>query len=981
MFNHECSQRLGEVVGACMDGFLFGTCCQLPGSIPQQSSQQGSSVLKEKPSSNSAAALSYEKFGSQLNNLNYNNGVFYNQVKLEENPTKDYNNINNDNDKYSASIKPFIKDQNYYGSNDNNYDLENDVNANGNYQNNNNKLNANQYDVPSDAVVVYSPSSGHYDVNKGSTYYPVSSTTEYLKGDPYLPPSPSQSYSQEIPSLLNTYDSSYVNAATATEANADYTSASGAGYLSNTILQDEDKFDHSDISHPGADAILLSENGTEIHDYAEPSNFTPPEIHIDKESKTEKPIRVTYPKPQFKPKPTQANDPNSYILVHTIQSENKYNETQTKPTVPTNNIPSIETIILMLNDSQHGPQYDTDQTTLKTTSVYPYPTTSSINYDKYGPSSFYVTNKLTPTKTPFSTTQSQSPSNYIYSNAPTKSPSTLSNNYSPSTSVYSGSSTYGSTSFDGPIPYPSTTLQPPQKSKKPSKSPTKTPSKTTVVNKTPSTSYVYSPNPTKRPTTATTTTTTTIITSDGTKPVRKTTSKRPAQNNNNNSNNYGSTTSTKLPEYIIQSKPIGQQQQQPIKIGINENYIQIASASDNPSPTVLITPKPTANIVTSSTWINNNNKISSPSYLVSQVVTQRPQINIVSTPGYGPSLNDFEGEGYFGITHRPAAVEHTVSSTAYYTIVDNNAINNNNNNYGSSPTYSYGVSPPSYNPPPPYGISSFLSPGPSPVTPTFDSSNTVKIEVYETSTNKDEVHTSPDDLNNFPPVRNPNLNMTGGAGGIHDDELEISTPSFIDDDLLKNKMDLLVSKIVASLQDNFESLADTITETKNVTVLKDPNSNSTAKPTPVKQRPGTLNNATRPTRRPAKPAQQTSTQQSDAAQSKPTKRPTARPATGSTKPSNTNVRPTPGNKPSKPVNQINTGSDTKPIVVKTNTTRPANTVTTKRPIRRPSAPTKKPASESPITTRRPVKVIYYFHLSLQSSHSHVHTTSTSFCLL
>ncbi|XP_045538320.1 serine protease filzig isoform X2 [Papilio machaon] len=29
MFNHECTQRGGEVVGTCMDGFLFGACCQL----------------------------------------------------------------------------------------------------------------------------------------------------------------------------------------------------------------------------------------------------------------------------------------------------------------------------------------------------------------------------------------------------------------------------------------------------------------------------------------------------------------------------------------------------------------------------------------------------------------------------------------------------------------------------------------------------------------------------------------------------------------------------------------------------------------------------------------------------------------------------------------------------------------------------------------------------------------------------------------
>ncbi|XP_057659317.1 serine protease filzig [Diorhabda carinulata] len=33
MFNHECRQKNGIVVGACMDGFLFGACCQLPKGI------------------------------------------------------------------------------------------------------------------------------------------------------------------------------------------------------------------------------------------------------------------------------------------------------------------------------------------------------------------------------------------------------------------------------------------------------------------------------------------------------------------------------------------------------------------------------------------------------------------------------------------------------------------------------------------------------------------------------------------------------------------------------------------------------------------------------------------------------------------------------------------------------------------------------------------------------------------------------------
>ena len=29
MFNFECQQQKGEVIGACLDRFLFGACCQL----------------------------------------------------------------------------------------------------------------------------------------------------------------------------------------------------------------------------------------------------------------------------------------------------------------------------------------------------------------------------------------------------------------------------------------------------------------------------------------------------------------------------------------------------------------------------------------------------------------------------------------------------------------------------------------------------------------------------------------------------------------------------------------------------------------------------------------------------------------------------------------------------------------------------------------------------------------------------------------
>lgn len=36
MFNYECTQRNGQVVGSCMDGFLFGACCKLPPGIVYQ---------------------------------------------------------------------------------------------------------------------------------------------------------------------------------------------------------------------------------------------------------------------------------------------------------------------------------------------------------------------------------------------------------------------------------------------------------------------------------------------------------------------------------------------------------------------------------------------------------------------------------------------------------------------------------------------------------------------------------------------------------------------------------------------------------------------------------------------------------------------------------------------------------------------------------------------------------------------------------
>lgn len=86
----------------------------------------------------------------------------------------------------------------------------------------------------------------------------------------------------------------------------------------------------------------------------------------------------------------------------------------------------------------------------------------------------------------------------------------------------------------------------------------------------------------------------------------------------------------------------------------------------------------------------------------------------------------------------------------------------------------------------------------------------------------DDETAAPDDLINFPPVRNPNLNIsmpisqqekptivqTYNNTGYPDIELisehDIPTPTFVEDDMLTNKVDSLVNKIVESLQGTFQ---------------------------------------------------------------------------------------------------------------------------------------------------------------------------------
>lgn len=621
-----------------------------------------------------------------------------------------------------------------------------------------------KFEVSNDAVMVSSPA---YSETVSSSYQPTDAAT---KSSQYAA---SQSFSTELPTRIYT-------------STAASSSSEESNEISNGIQFSKMPYDHSDIAYSPSDSEVLMEDGSSgnlVSQY--PMSTAEP---FDSETRTEATEKNKFSKPIFKLKPTSYPvSTEKYVLVHTISNDKQGNHEMPPTKKPSTN-ESIQSILLMLNGSNPGPEYNVDSMSVHNNYGAPstpsYASTSMINREKYGSSSYYITTKApTSPKVPSSS--------YVYSSATRR-----------------------------PSPTKTTTLTTRVKV-----TATKSPQTVTTLN-VPSTSYVYSPNPIKkRPSTAATSSSTASPTTTTTTASKKGTTKRQPPSRPS----------------IIVKRPTPEDE---------NNYVVISGGglTKHPSPTVHITPKPVVNILTTSTMDQlNNKKTPEQAFTPSSQFHSTTPATYVSSSIYVPAIQDFHNEGYFVVTHRPGA---GVSSTTVYTV--NSGIVN------AHPDIK--VQLPEHDP--------------------VNFNDIVKPPM------------SNDDFSNFPPVRNPNLNMTAGNNPVMD-ESDISTPSFIEDEQLNGKIDLLVNKLVASMQGNLDNLLDIVYERKNITTAEQDISNlkkngtlTDAKPTkPAKTTPGSkVTTAKTPTRvTTGRPSQQTTKKAPTKASSATTKKPataTKKPSTG-----------------------------------------------------------------------------------------------------
>ena len=701
-----------------------------------------------------------------------------------------------------ASSKPQVINNQFYGADEDDSSIQVDENI--------------KQELSNDAVMVSSPS--YSDRISSPLYYPTKSTSQ-------------QSFVTELPTFI--------------QSSSTYFTPDDESNDHNDLIQfSKVPYDHSGIAHTSAEADVYSmEDGDDnniINPYPIPSSSN----HLLTETRTTEtstqPPQTTskFSKPVFKPKPTQSSSTTEkYVLVHTITNNKPQSNDNASTKKPSSTNDSIQSIILMLNGTNSsGPEYNVDSMNVNnenTQTTSTYGSTSMINYDKYGSSSFYVTTKM-----PERITSVKVPStSYVYSPNPTR---------RPTTSTTTRKSTEKSKT---------TTTRSVNK-----KTSTKKPQTTVKV---PSTSYIYSPNPiTKRPAAPSTA--------------------EPISNDQVSSTIGNKKKTSPKPILVVSTQQHEQIQHHHQQEDIETNYVVISGGgiTKHPSPTVHITPKPITNVLTSSTATQLKQTKPPNELTAQQSSTERPPPFFVSTTPttfvsssiYVPGIEDFHNEGYYAVvTQRPG-----VLSTAIYAV----------------------------------------SPG-----------------LINTSGDEPENDTpimSSDDFSNFPPVRNPNLNMTA-TNNVQ--ESDISTPSFIEDSQLNNKIDLLVNKLIESMQGNLDNLVDIVYDKKNVSSvsLDNKKKNQTLADAPPTKVPKTTVKQTAPTKPPAKTT--TAPPGRPSSQQQTSKKPPAKTSTAATtkKPATSKKpatqKPGASTTSKRPPNRVTSASTTKKPTKKTTTT-----TTTEAPV-------------------------------------------------
>lgn len=361
MFNHECAQRNGEVVGACMDGFLFGACCQLPPGVNMNEldSLDNGYGPSQTNSAAAAAAQSYESYGAS--------GEYQDK----------YNDLRPD--------PPSLHHTNFYG---NQQELEAESSYQGNIHASQSNTIHEEQNIKQSAPIVSSTTSAapkpipveiYNDVAPVEYISSSSSTTSTTTHRPNFVKLDIDgiTYTTELPSRYSTHeiDSSLEEDKTVStslpdlfeETSLEHHQYKPSNSHSQISFLGNGEFSHSDITHPGADSEILENDLQFSTGYGPEPVYVPSPIHS-----------TQFPsKPIFRPKPlstttrqppttstfkTTSSDEN-YVLVHTITNgPPKPLSSPTEPSVAssgiTTNMDSIESIILMLNGTNPGPSYD-----------------------------------------------------------------------------------------------------------------------------------------------------------------------------------------------------------------------------------------------------------------------------------------------------------------------------------------------------------------------------------------------------------------------------------------------------------------------------------------------------------------------------------------------------------------------------------------------------------------------------------------------